>query len=163
MAVLGIDPGSRVTGWGIVARERGRYRLVASGSIAGARDATLAERLLAIHRELGRVIAAYKPEEAAVEAIFHHRSSESALKLGHARGVVLLSLAEAGVPFFEYSTTHIKKSVTGYGQAEKDQIAQVVAMLLGEVIEGPADVTDALAVAITHLAQARALALGGAG
>ncbi|MFH1468554.1 MAG: crossover junction endodeoxyribonuclease RuvC [Pseudomonadota bacterium] len=162
MTVLGIDPGSRVTGWGVLVRERGRYRRIASGAVSGAKDATLAERLVAIHRELARVIAAYKPDEAAVEAIFHHRSSESALKLGHARGVVLLSLAEAGVPIFEYSTTHIKKAVTGYGQADKEQIQRVVAMLLGEAVEGPADVADAIAVAITHLAQARALTAGGA-
>jgi len=160
MVVLGIDPGSRVTGWGLVARERGRYRHVASGAIRGPAEAPLQDRLVLIHRELRQVIEAYKPEEAAVEAIFRHRSSESALKLGHARGVILLGLAEAGVPTFEYSTTHIKKAVAGYGRAEKDQIGRVVEMLLGEPVAGPADVADALAVAITHLAQARVL--GGA-
>jgi crossover junction endodeoxyribonuclease RuvC len=155
MAVLGIDPGSRVTGWGIVACERGRYRHLASGAIAGPRDASFQERLLFIHRGLRQVIETWKPDEAAVEAIFRHRSSESALKLGHARGVVLLGLAEAGIPTFEYSTTHIKKSVTGYGGADKAQIGQVVALLLGGPVAGPADVADALAVAITHLATAR--------
>jgi crossover junction endodeoxyribonuclease RuvC len=155
MVVIGIDPGSRVTGWGIVTRERGRYRHIASGAIRGHRNDDLATRLVLIHRELCAVLEQHAIDEAAIEAIFRHKSSESALRLGHGRGVAMLALAQAGLPIAEYGTTHIKKAVTGYGRADKDQLARVVAMLLGEPISGPADVTDALAIAITHLAQAR--------
>ncbi len=155
MLVLGIDPGSRVTGWGIVVRERGRYRHVGSGAIRTGRKAPLSERLVVIHQGLCDVIAQYDIQEAAIESIFRHKSSESALRLGHGRGVAVLALAQAGLPIAEYGTTHIKKAVTGYGRADKDQLGRVVSMLLGQAIEGPTDVTDALAVAITHLAQAR--------
>jgi crossover junction endodeoxyribonuclease RuvC len=155
MVVIGIDPGSRVTGWGIATRERGRYRHIASGAIRGPQGEPLAQRLVRIHTELERVLAAHSIDEAAIEAIFRHKSSESALRLGHGRGVAMLALAQAGLPIAEYGTTHVKKAVTGYGRADKDQLARVVAMLMGQSIPGPADVTDALAVAITHLAQAR--------
>jgi crossover junction endodeoxyribonuclease RuvC len=158
MLVLGIDPGSRVTGWGIVERERGRYRLVASGAIRNATTVPLAQRLLVIHRELEQVIATWAPEVMAVEAIFRHKSSESALRLGHARGVPLLAAAEAGLPVFEYNSAHIKKAVTGFGGAQKTQVARMVSLLLGETIDAPADVTDALAVAITHHAHSRTAA-----
>jgi crossover junction endodeoxyribonuclease RuvC len=155
MVVIGIDPGSRVTGWGIVTRVRGRYRHIDSGSISGPRGEALPARLVRIHREICAVLARHEIDEAAIEAIFRHKSSESALRLGHGRGVALLALAQAGLPIAEYGTTHIKKAVAGYGRADKDQLSRVVAMLLGQQIEGPTDVTDALAVAITHLAQAR--------
>ncbi len=160
MVVLGIDPGSRVTGWGIVSRERGRYLHVASGAIRTGRGDDLAARLLIIHTALREVLAQHTVQESAIESIFRHRSSESALRLGHGRGVAMLALAQAGLPIFEYGTTHIKKAVTGYGKADKEQLGRVVAMLLGQTIEGPADVTDALAVAITHLAQARPVVVG---
>ncbi len=153
--VLGIDPGSRITGWGIVVREKGRYRHIASGAIRAPRGDDLATRLVRIHRELCAVIEQHAVDEAAIEAIFRHRSSESALRLGHGRGVAMLALAQARLPIAEYGTTHIKKAVTGYGRTDKEQLARVVAMLLGQQVSGPADVTDALAVAITHLAQAR--------
>lgn len=160
MVVLGIDPGSRVTGWGIVVRERGRYLHVASGAIRTARGDDLAARLLCIHTGLRAVLEEHQIQEAAIESIFRHRSSESALRLGHGRGVAVLALAQAGLPIAEYGTTHIKKAVTGSGRADKVQLGRVVAMLLGQPIEGPADVTDALAVAITHLAQARPVVVG---
>ncbi len=158
--VLGIDPGTRVTGWGLVRRERGRYRHIASGAIQPPRKAPLAERLVVIYEGLRDVLAEHRPDEAAVEAIFRHRSSESALRLGHARGVAVLALAQAGLEVHEYSATHVKKAVTGYGRADKDQIGRVVAMLVGRELEGPADVADAVAIAITHLAQARPTIVG---
>ncbi len=155
MVVIGIDPGSRTTGWGIVTRERGRYRHIASGAIRTKRGEALSSRLVKIHAGVAEVLASYPVDEAAIEAIFRHKSSESALRLGHGRGVAMLALAQAELPIHEYGTTHIKKAVTGYGRADKDQLARVVAMLLGQTIDGPADITDALAIAITHLAQAR--------
>lgn len=155
MIVLGIDPGSRVTGWGIVTRERGRYRRVASGAIRTPADAALPVRLRCIHAGLRDVMERYRPDAVAVEAIFRHRSSESALKLGHARGVALLAAAEVDLPVHEYGTTHVKKAAAGYGRADKAQVGRVVAMLVGEEVEGPEDVTDALALAICHLAHLR--------
>jgi crossover junction endodeoxyribonuclease RuvC len=155
MVVIGIDPGSRVTGWGIVTRARGRYRHIASGAIGGPRGEALPQRLVRIHQALRDVLDQYEVDEAAIEAIFRHRSSESALRLGHGRGVAMLALAQAELPIFEYGNSHIKKAVAGYGRADKEQLARVVSMLLGQPVEGPADITDALAIAITHLAQAR--------
>jgi crossover junction endodeoxyribonuclease RuvC len=156
MLVLGIDPGSRITGWGLVRRERGRYVRVASGAIRPPREYPLARRLLVIHDELRGIVELHHPQVMAVEAIFRHKSSESALRLGHARGVILLVGARAELPIFEYHASHIKNALTGYGRADKVQVAKVVGMFLGETLEGPRDVTDALAVAITHLAHARA-------
>ncbi len=160
MLVLGIDPGTRVTGWGLVRRDRGRYLHVASGAIKPPAKAPLHQRLVAIYEGLRDVLDQHTPDEAAIEAIFRHKSSESALKLGHARGVAVLALAQAGLDPHEYSATHVKKAVTGYGRADKDQLGRVVAMLVGQAVEGPADVTDAVAIAITHLAQARPRIVG---
>lgn len=159
MRVLGIDPGSRTTGWGIVTEERGRYVHVASGAVCAVEDAPLSDRVLVIHQGLVEVLRLHTPEVVAVEAIFHHKSVLSALKLGHARGVALLAAAQAGLPVVEYPPALVKQAVSGYGRADKDQVAHMVGLLLGVKVEGPADVTDALAVAITHLAQARTRAL----
>ncbi len=152
MLVLGVDPGSRTTGWGLVTRHRGGYKHLASGAIHATVTEGLANRVLFIHRGVSEVISRYQPDVVAVEAIFHHRSADSALKLGHARGVVLLAAAEAGLSIYEYAPAHIKKAVSGYGRADKAQVARMVEMLLGETMTGTFDITDALAVAITHLA-----------
>lgn len=155
MRVLGIDPGSRVTGWGLVAEERGGYRHLASGTIGTGEGDDLSVRVCAIYEGLVRVIQEQRPDAVAVEAIFHHKSALSALKLGHARGVALLAAAQAHLPVHEYPPAVVKQSVSGYGRADKAQVAHMVALLLGERVPGPADVTDALAVAIAHLAAAR--------
>jgi crossover junction endodeoxyribonuclease RuvC len=161
MRVLGIDPGSRVTGWGVVTRDRGRYVYVASGALVPPRAADMAARLLFLHLGLGEVVRTWHPDAVAVEAIFRHRSSDSAIRLGHARGIALLAAAEAGLPIHEYGTTHIKKAAAGWGGADKTQVARTLRLLLGDLPDGPTDITDALAVAITHLAQVR-LPAGGA-
>ncbi|MBN1336578.1 MAG: crossover junction endodeoxyribonuclease RuvC [Deltaproteobacteria bacterium] len=161
MRVLGIDPGSRTTGWGVVTRERGRYVHVASGALVPPRSADLPTRLVFLHRGLVEVVRAWSPDAVAVEAIFRHRSSDSAIRLGHARGVALLAAAEAGLPIHEYGTTHIKKAAAGWGGADKTQVGRTVRLLLGDLPDGPTDVSDALAVAITHLAHARMPAEGG--
>jgi len=150
--VLGIDPGSNTTGYGLVRRHRGRYHHVASGVIRTVRGAPFESRLLTIYQGLTAILEVHHPDEVAVEAIFRHKSSESALKLGHARGIALLVAAERALPVHPHGPTHVKKTVGGYGRATKDQVARGVSMLLGETIEGPEDATDALAIAITHLA-----------
>lgn len=155
MIVLGVDPGSRVTGWGVITKERGKYKLIASGHLRADPDSSLASRICLIYEGLISVIKTYNPDQMAIEAIFKHKSSESALILGHARGVCLLAGAQANLPIGEYSPSHVKKSVSGYGNADKQQVARMVSMLVGITVEGPTDVTDAIAIAITHFANYR--------
>ncbi|MCB9760859.1 MAG: crossover junction endodeoxyribonuclease RuvC [Alphaproteobacteria bacterium] len=155
MLVLGIDPGSTVTGYGLVDRHRGRYQMVTAGVIKTSSKDPVPHRLREIHEGLVAVLTVHRPQAIAIEAIFRHKSSESALKLGQARGVALLAAAQANLPVFEYNAMTIKKSVTGTGRADKKQIARVVSMLLGQEVDLPHDATDALAIGITHLAHAR--------
>lgn len=156
MVVFGIDPGSTVTGYGVVAQQRGRLRLVHAGCIRTRASEPMTERLLRIHDGLVQALARQPVDAVAIEAIFKHKSSESALRLGHARGVALLAVARAGYSAFEYNPMTVKTSVGAHGRADKDAVARMVGMLLGEVPEGPTDVTDALAIAITHCHHARA-------
>lgn len=154
--VLGVDPGSRRTGWGVVERREGRLRLVAAGVIRSDTDAPMPERLATLHAGLAGVIAAHTPAAAAIEAIFAHRSAASAIVLGQARGVALLALAQAGLTVHEYNASTVKRTVGGSGRADKDEVARMVAMLLGGAVPGPADATDALAIAMTHAAHGAA-------
>jgi crossover junction endodeoxyribonuclease RuvC len=155
MVVFGIDPGSTVTGYGVVASERGRYRLVAAGAIRTSADEPLEDRLLAIHTGLAAALDAHPVDAVAIEAIFAHKSSESALRLGQARGVALLAVAQRGHAAHPYNNATVKRTVGAHGRADKDAVSRVVRMLLGELPDGPADIADALAIAITHLAHAR--------
>jgi crossover junction endodeoxyribonuclease RuvC len=152
--VLGIDPGSRSTGWGVVAREQGRYQLLALGAIRPDPSAPMPLRLKAIHDGLVAAIAAHDPVAIAIEAIFAHKSSTSALVLGQARGVALLAAASAGKAVFEYNASTIKLAVAGSGRAEKEAVGRMVEVLLGGPVDGPHDAADALAIAITHHAHA---------
>lgn len=147
--VIGVDPGSRTTGWGVVERTGGKLVRLASGVIRTDPDAPMPDRLQAIHLGLLAAIHTWAPTEAAMEEIFAHRSATSALVLGQARGVALLAMA--GRPLHTYNAMTIKKSVTGSGKAEKAQVAKMMAMLLGLAAAVPADETDALAIAVTHL------------
>lgn len=149
MKVLGIDPGSHRTGWGIVLCEGSRLSHVASGVVT-ARAEALAERLLSIADGLEALLAAHRPEAVAVETVFFAKNSQSALALGQARGVALLCAARAGLPVFEYTAGQIKQATTGRGRADKQQVQAMLGALLG-VGEGMAlDESDALAAAICH-------------
>ena len=150
MIVLGIDPGSIRTGWGVVRREGPRLRFVAAGTIHAGKDAELPVRLHAIYEALRAVIAEHAPTSLAVEDIFHARFAASALKLGHARGVALLVGAQAGLPISAYPPALVKRSVAGRGQADKSQVARIVGAILGLRELPEVDATDALAIAITH-------------
>lgn len=150
MRIFGIDPGSTVTGYGVVERSRGRLLHVASGCIRTKSDEPMGDRLVRIHAGLREALERTKPDHVAIEAIFQHKSSESALRLGQARGVALLAAAEVGHHAAEYNPMAVKKAVGAHGNADKDAVARMVMMLLGVRPEGPADVTDALAIAITH-------------
>jgi crossover junction endodeoxyribonuclease RuvC len=154
MRVLGIDPGSRRTGWGVVTRGVGRYELVASGVIVTDPKAPMPVRLTAIHDALLAVVRAHAPAAVAIEAIFAHRSAASALVLGQARGVALVAAATAGAPIHEYNAMTIKRSVAGSGTADKAAMQRMVGLLLGEEVPGPHDAADAVALAITHHAHA---------
>jgi len=148
--ILGVDPGLRHTGWGVIEAEGARLAYVASGAIHPPTEGDLALRLRVLHEALAAVIAAHEPDEAAVEETFVNRDPQSALKLGHARGVALVVPALAGVEVSEYSANLVKKTVVGAGHAEKAQIAMMVKVLLPRSEARSADAADALAVAICH-------------
>lgn len=153
MIVLGIDPGSRRCGYGVVARRGGRFEVVESGVLApGSRP--MPERLAAILDGLGEVIRRTRPAEVSVEAVFSGTSARSALVLGQARGVALAAAAHAGLPVHEYAPAQVKLAFTGSGRATKDQMLRTARMLLGQAPR-LADEADALAIAVCHLARAR--------
>jgi crossover junction endodeoxyribonuclease RuvC len=150
MRLLGLDPGLRHTGWGVVDAVGNRLTHVADGVVHSPDRKPLAERLVALFRQLNEVLDRFRPEEAAVEETFVNKNPASTLKLGVARGVVLLVPAERGLPVFEYSANLIKKSVVGVGHADKEQVQMMVRRLLPGCEIGSADAADALAVAICH-------------
>lgn len=156
--VLGIDPGSRVTGFGVVEARGNRLVHVAHGRIAAPVHGSFAARLAAIYRGLTAVLAEHCPAEVGIESIFSARNAQSALKLGHARGVALLAAELGGLPVVEYAPMQVKAAVVGYGKAEKQQVQEMVRMLLGLVETPGPDAADALAVAICH-AQSRSTAV----
>ena len=149
MRVLGVDPGLRTTGWGVIESEGSRLRHVANGACRSEGD-TLAPRLLQIFEQLTAVVARHRPDAAAVEQTFVNRDGAGTLKLGQARGVAVLALARAGLVVGEYAPNAVKKAVVGVGLAAKPQVDHMVRMQLpGVEIEGP-DAADALAVALCH-------------
>jgi crossover junction endodeoxyribonuclease RuvC len=150
MRLLGLDPGLRHTGWGVIEAEGNRLRHVADGTVHSREGRSLAERLVELHDGLARVIAEYRPQEAAVEETFVSKNPASTLKLGLARGVALLVPALAGLPVHEYPANLVKKSVVGAGLAAKEQVQMMVRRLLPGAMIGGADAADALAVAICH-------------
>ncbi|HEX6410488.1 MAG TPA: crossover junction endodeoxyribonuclease RuvC [Sphingomicrobium sp.] len=159
--LLGLDPGLGTTGWGIIQADDNRLSHIANGQLKTDSGAPLPERLADLARQLEALIAEHAPEVAAVEEVFVNKNPQSTLKLGQARGVVLMCAARAGIGVGEYAPRLVKKAVVGTGGAEKAQVHAMVSRLLpGAKIAGP-DAADALAVAITHahhLASARRIA-----
>ncbi len=149
MRLIGLDPGLRLTGWGVIEVEGNRLRHVAHGVVKVPTRDSLAERLRELFEGVAQVLEAQRPAEAAVEETFVNVNPGSTLKLGQARGVVMLAPARAGLPVFEYATNLVKKSVVGTGHADKNQIAMMVGRLLPGV-DARQDAADALAVAICH-------------
>jgi crossover junction endodeoxyribonuclease RuvC len=148
--ILGIDPGLRRTGWGVIAIEGNRLMFLACGSVATQDGAGLAIRLLAIHDGLRRVVDAHAPDEAAVEATFVNKDAAATLKLGQARGIAMLVPAIAGLPVAEYAPNLVKKTIIGVGHGEKAQIRMMLGVLLPKADPRTHDAADALAIAITH-------------
>lgn len=148
--ILGIDPGLRNTGWGVIEVEGARLSFVACGTIKPEDKAELAERLKAIYDGLVNVLQSFSPDEAAVEETFVNKDARATLKLGQARGVAMLAPAHAGLSVAEYAPNLVKKTIVGSGHAEKDQIHMMVKVLLPKSDAKSPDASDALAVAITH-------------
>jgi crossover junction endodeoxyribonuclease RuvC len=151
MVILGVDPGSLRTGYGAIDTDGRRHRLIEKGFLASSSRLSLPSRLRLIHEGIRTLIVRLQPDVLAVEDVFHAANTRTALVLGHVRGVVLLAGAEAGLPVHEFPPATVKQQVTGYGRAEKQQVAFMVARLLQLPGEGEAgDAADALAVALCH-------------
>ena len=149
--ILGIDPGSRVTGYGVINAVGNRQEYIASGCIKTTDKATLPERLDIIFQGVTQIIDEFVPAELAIEKIFMARSAESALKLGQARGVAIVAAVNLGLPVYEYEAKKVKQAVVGYGNANKSQIQHMVTTLLKLTRKPQADAADALAIAICHV------------
>ena len=148
--IIGIDPGLRNTGWGVISQEGSKLTYIADGAIHSDGDASLAERLLQLHTQLADILREFDPDEAAVEETFVNTDARATLKLGQARGVLMLAPAMLKLPVSEYAPNTVKKAVVGAGHAEKDQVKHMVKLLLPKAKMRTADSTDALAVAICH-------------
>lgn len=149
MRIIGIDPGLRMLGWGVIDVDGPRLRHVANGTCTSGTGA-LAERLLALHRQLTEVVAAHGPDQAAVEQTFVNRDGAGTLKLGQARGIAMLVPAQAGLSVAEYAPNAVKKTVVGVGHAEKRQVEHMVRLQLPGCEPAGPDAADALAIAICH-------------
>jgi crossover junction endodeoxyribonuclease RuvC len=148
--ILGIDPGLRRTGWGVIEIDGNKLTFVGCGSVEPPDSLALAHRLLAIHNGLAAVLDDFRPVEAAVEQTFVNKDGVATLKLGQARGVAMLAPAMVGIPVAEYAPNQVKKTVVGAGHADKNQILVMLKILLPKAEPKSADAADALAVAITH-------------
>ena len=157
MLVIGIDPGTATTGFGLVREnEDGSLQAVDYGVITTPANLPMPQRLLELHRQLSAIVLLHRPESGAVEKLFFQRNVTNAITVGQGRGVVLLTLAEAGMDIGEYTPMEVKQAIAGYGGADKNQVQQMVKALLGLAdIPRPDDAADALAVAICHLHSAK--------
>jgi crossover junction endodeoxyribonuclease RuvC len=151
MRVVGIDPGTATTGYGVIEESAGRLTLIAFGTVCTGADLPMARRLLDLNERLTELLALHAPDTAAVESLFFQKNIRTAITVGQARGVILLTLARGGVPVSEYTPQEVKQAVAGFGGAEKRQVqAMVRALLALPETPKPDDAADALAVAICH-------------
>jgi crossover junction endodeoxyribonuclease RuvC len=159
MRVLGIDPGLNTTGYGVLDFARGQPRLVEAGVVRGTPRGSLAERVAEIHAGVAEVVKSLEPEVLAIEELYtHYERPTTAILMGHARGVIVLAAAQAGIPVKHYAATQIKKTLTGSGRAPKWQIQQAIRQELGlSELPEPPDVADALAIALCHCYLSRQL------
>ena len=151
MIVLGVDPGSRVTGYGLVEKSGNQITCLHSGTFGTSLNRPFFERIYEIFQAMSEIMNRFRPEEMAIEDLFFHKNVESALKIGHARGAVLIAAVQHQVKIFEYSPLEIKKSVVGYGRATKEQVRSMTQVILKLKTLPPLDASDALATAICHL------------
>lgn len=148
--ILGIDPGLRRTGWGVVTIEGNRLAFLGCGSVATDQRLALANRLVTIHDALMRILDEFRPDEAAVEATFVNKDAKATLKLGQARGIAMVVPAKAGVPVAEYAPNLVKKTIVGAGHGDKAQVRMMIGVLLPRADPQSDDAADALAIAVTH-------------
>jgi len=160
LRILGLDPGLRRTGWGVIVVDGARLAHVAHGVITPKNAAPFAERLLTLFEAVSEIVEAHRPDEAAIEETFMNNNAASALKLGHARAAALIAPARAGLPVAEYAARLVKKSVVGTGAADKDQVGFMIRRLLPTAGPTTEDAADALAVAIAHAHARKARTLG---
>lgn len=156
MRVIGIDPGTAITGWGVVEGDGNDLKMIACGAITTAAGTPLPQRLQTIYHELTAIIKQWQPTASAIEELFFSKNAKTALAVGHGRGAAMLALANANLPIEEYKPLEVKQAIAGYGGADKTQMQQMVKLLLSLAdIPRPDDAADALAVAICHLHSAR--------
>jgi len=161
MRVLGIDPGTVHLGYGVIEADGAGMKIVTCGVVNLSARMAIEQRLVLLHRELGKVIARHRPDEVAVEEPFVHENIRTALAIGRAEAVALLAAADKGLPVFRYSPALVKQRVTSYGGADKSRVQQMVRILLGmKVLPEPVDASDALAIAICHVKEQRLRKLG---
>lgn len=151
MLILGVDPGSNVTGYGLVETEANKLSCVDCGIVRAPAKAPFSLRIFHIFKELSEIIARFEPEEMAVEDLFYAKNAKSSLKLGHARGAVFVAAVQNKVRVYEYTPLEIKKSIVGYGRAAKEQVRAMVKIILKLHTDPALDTTDALAAAICHV------------
>lgn len=156
MRVIGIDPGTAITGWGVVEGDGDALKMIAAGVITTVAGTPLPKRLQVIYRELTNIIAEQQPDSSAIEELFFSKNAKTALAVGHGRGAAMLALANADLSITEYKPLEVKQAITGHGGADKVQMQHMVKLLLSlDDIPRPDDAADALAVAICHLHSAR--------
>lgn len=151
MVILGIDPGYAIVGYGAVEYDRGRFRVLGYGAITTPAGIPLQNRLLEIHQDMLTLLDQFKPDAVSVEELFFNTNVTTGIAVGHARGVILLAIAQRGLPFYEYTPSQVKQAVVGYGRAEKKQVMELTRNILGlKKIPRPDDAADALALAVCH-------------
>jgi len=156
--ILGIDPGYAIVGYGAIEYDKGRFRVLGYGAITTAAGEPLPQRLKVIYDDMKTLLEHFKPDAVSVEELFFNTNVTTGIAVGHARGVILLSLAEGGYPFFEYTPLQVKQAVVGYGRAEKKQVMEMTKTMLGlKKIPRPDDAADALAIAVCHAHTASSL------
>ncbi len=151
MLVLGVDPGSIVTGFGLVEKNNDQMNCIHAGNVSSSNEIPFYERIHTIFQSMVETMNRYQPEEMAIEDVFFAKNVKSALKIGHARGAVLIASVQCGVKIFEYTPLEIKKAVVGYGRASKEQVRSMVQIMLKLKTQPNLDTSDALATAICHL------------
>jgi len=151
MKILGIDPGTQVAGYGVIEMTRSKIVAIEYGSIKANKNQTFAQRLQTIHSKIMDIISKYQPDQMAIEEVFYSKNIKSAIRIGEGRGIVFLCAASANIPITEYAATVIKKAVVGNGNAQKEQVQEMVKIILDlPDIPEPRDASDALAIAICH-------------
>ncbi len=160
MLVLGVDPGSRITGYGLVEKKNNDMTCIHSGLIRPPNKTPFYKRIYNIFESMVDIMSRYQPQEMAIEDLFYAKNIQSSLKLGHARGAVLIAATQCNIPIFEYTPLEIKKSVVGYGRADKEQVRSMVQVILRIKEDLPLDASDALAAAICHINWSRFESVG---